>query len=105
MKQLELPPPWTVEEMNSACFIVRDKNGSAVATRHTCSGKAVLMCGCSTFGIRATSRHSFDKLVVLFDCVCISDEHMGGADVKGYVVQRRSTEAFQVEARADPWEH
>jgi hypothetical protein len=25
------PPPWTVEEMNSACFIVRDKNGQALA--------------------------------------------------------------------------
>ena len=21
------PPPWTIEEMNNACFIVRDKNG------------------------------------------------------------------------------
>ena len=21
------PPPWTIEEMNDACFIVRDKNG------------------------------------------------------------------------------
>ena len=25
------PPPWTVEEMNSPCFIVRDKNGQALA--------------------------------------------------------------------------
>ncbi len=21
------PPPWTIDEMNDACFIVRDKNG------------------------------------------------------------------------------
>ena len=21
------PPPWTIEEMNGVCFIVRDKNG------------------------------------------------------------------------------
>jgi hypothetical protein len=25
------PPPWTVEEMNDACFIVRDKTGQALA--------------------------------------------------------------------------
>ena len=25
------PPPWSVEEMNNACFIVRDKNGQALA--------------------------------------------------------------------------
>ena len=24
------PPPWTVEEANDACFIVRDKNGQAL---------------------------------------------------------------------------
>ena len=24
------PPPWTIEEMNNACFIVRDKNGQAL---------------------------------------------------------------------------
>ena len=24
------PPPWTVEEHNDACFIVRDKNGQAL---------------------------------------------------------------------------
>jgi hypothetical protein len=24
------PPPWTIEEHNSACFIVRDKNGQAL---------------------------------------------------------------------------
>ncbi len=24
------PPPWTVEEHNNACFIVRDKNGQAL---------------------------------------------------------------------------
>lgn len=25
------PPPWTIEESNNACFIVRDKNGQALA--------------------------------------------------------------------------
>jgi hypothetical protein len=25
------PPPWTIEEMNDAFFIVRDKNGQALA--------------------------------------------------------------------------
>ena len=24
------PPPWTLEENNNACFIVRDKNGQAL---------------------------------------------------------------------------
>jgi hypothetical protein len=24
------PPPWTVDELNDACFIVRDKNGQAL---------------------------------------------------------------------------
>jgi hypothetical protein len=27
MATRRLPPPWTIEEMNDACFIVRDKNG------------------------------------------------------------------------------
>jgi hypothetical protein len=25
-----LPPPWTIEEHNNACFIVRDKTGQAL---------------------------------------------------------------------------
>jgi hypothetical protein len=25
------PPPWAIEENNNACFIVRDKNGQALA--------------------------------------------------------------------------
>jgi hypothetical protein len=25
------PPPWTIEEANDACFIVRDANGQALA--------------------------------------------------------------------------
>jgi len=25
------PPPWTVEESNNACFIIRDANGQALA--------------------------------------------------------------------------
>jgi hypothetical protein len=28
--QRRFPPPWTIEEMNDACFIVRDKNGQAL---------------------------------------------------------------------------
>ena len=24
------PPPWTIDEMNDACFIARDKNGQAL---------------------------------------------------------------------------
>jgi hypothetical protein len=29
--QRRFPPPWTVEEYNDACFIVRDHNGQALA--------------------------------------------------------------------------
>jgi hypothetical protein len=25
------PPPWSVEELNDACFVVRDHNGQALA--------------------------------------------------------------------------
>jgi hypothetical protein len=25
------PPPWTIEEANAACFIVKDHNGQALA--------------------------------------------------------------------------
>ena len=31
MTQRRFPPPWTVEEYNDACFIVRDHNGQALA--------------------------------------------------------------------------
>ena len=31
MPARRFPPPWSAEEMNSACFIVRDKNGQALA--------------------------------------------------------------------------
>ena len=27
---MEQPPPWTIDEMNDACFIVRDRNGQAL---------------------------------------------------------------------------
>jgi hypothetical protein len=30
MSKRRFPPPWTVDEMNAACFIVRDKNGQAL---------------------------------------------------------------------------
>ncbi len=31
VKPRRFPPPWTVEEPNDACFIVRDKNDQALA--------------------------------------------------------------------------
>jgi hypothetical protein len=31
MPARRFPPPWSVDEMNNACFIVRDKNGHALA--------------------------------------------------------------------------
>lgn len=31
MKQHRFPPPWTVEESNNACFVVKDANGFAVS--------------------------------------------------------------------------
>ena len=31
MTPRRFPPPWTLEENNNACFIVRDKNGQALA--------------------------------------------------------------------------
>jgi hypothetical protein len=30
MSKRRFPPPWTVDEMNDSCFIVRDKNGQAL---------------------------------------------------------------------------
>ncbi|MGO8908804.1 MAG: hypothetical protein ACLQDM_05695 [Bradyrhizobium sp.] len=37
------PPPWTVDEANNACFIVRDSTGQALGyfyARPTISGQA-----------------------------------------------------------------
>ena len=31
MPDRRFPPPWTVEDHNDACFIVKDRNGFAVA--------------------------------------------------------------------------
>ena len=31
MKPRRFPPPWTIEEYNDACFIVRDSTGQALA--------------------------------------------------------------------------
>jgi hypothetical protein len=31
VKPRRFPPPWRVEDSNHACFIVRDKNGQALA--------------------------------------------------------------------------
>ena len=30
-EQRHFPPPWTIEDKNDACFIVRDASGQAVA--------------------------------------------------------------------------
>ena len=34
-----LPPPWTVEDHNDACFIVKDRNGYALAYYEEESGR------------------------------------------------------------------
>jgi len=31
MAERRFPPPWDIEEANASCFIVRDKNGQALA--------------------------------------------------------------------------
>jgi hypothetical protein len=31
MTRRRFPPPWTIEEANNACFIVKDANGFAVS--------------------------------------------------------------------------
>jgi hypothetical protein len=31
MTEGRFPPPWTLDEMNDTCFIVRDKNGQGLA--------------------------------------------------------------------------
>jgi hypothetical protein len=31
MPARRFPPPWTVEELNDACFVVRDNNGQQLA--------------------------------------------------------------------------
>jgi hypothetical protein len=35
MAPRRFPPPWTIEELNDACFIVRDHNGQS---RRTAAG-------------------------------------------------------------------
>ncbi len=30
VRDRRFPPPWTVDEMNDVCFIVRDKNGQGL---------------------------------------------------------------------------
>jgi hypothetical protein len=41
------PPPWTIEEANTACFIVRDNTGQALSYFYF---EASLSC-CGTGGI------------------------------------------------------
>ena len=31
MPERRFPPPWSIEELNDACFIVRDSNGQQLA--------------------------------------------------------------------------
>ena len=31
MEARRFPPPWTVEQLNDACFIIKDSNGQALA--------------------------------------------------------------------------
>ena len=31
MTERRLPPPWSIEELNDACFVVRDSNGQQLA--------------------------------------------------------------------------
>jgi hypothetical protein len=31
MAERRFPPPWSIEELNDACFVVRDHNGQALA--------------------------------------------------------------------------
>jgi hypothetical protein len=40
------PPPWTVEEYNDACFIVRDHNGQALAYTYYEVGPELLRILC-----------------------------------------------------------
>lgn len=40
------PPPWTVEEYNDACFIVRDQNGQQLAYVHFEDEPGRLQLGC-----------------------------------------------------------
>jgi len=40
MNKRRFPPPWTVDEMNGVCVIVRDKNGQGLAVEKA-EGQAV----------------------------------------------------------------
>jgi hypothetical protein len=42
------PPPWTIEEANDACFIVRDKNGQALGYFNFEDGARRLNCSRAT---------------------------------------------------------
>jgi hypothetical protein len=56
------PPPWTIDEANDACFIVRDKNGQALgyfnfedgARRLNCSRAADSPTSCLTHSTERT---------------------------------------------------
>jgi hypothetical protein len=42
------PPPWTIDEANDACFIVRDKNGQALGYFNFEDGALRLNCSRET---------------------------------------------------------
>jgi hypothetical protein len=42
------PPPWTIDEANDACFIVRDKNGQALGYFNFEDGARRLNCSRET---------------------------------------------------------
>jgi hypothetical protein len=41
-----LPPPWTLDKVNDACFIVRDKNGQALTSK---TKDLLTVWGCPSF--------------------------------------------------------
>jgi hypothetical protein len=55
MSKRRFPPPWTIDEMNDACFIVRDKTGRrsaiSISSRSRGDGRPrTLFEGCRTSG-------------------------------------------------------
>jgi hypothetical protein len=39
-------PPWTIDEANDACFVVRDKNGQALSLLYGQNGNLREQCSC-----------------------------------------------------------
>jgi hypothetical protein len=49
------PPPWTVDEANNACFIVRDKNGQALGYFYFEQGLQIFKSGYGTRTLKTKS--------------------------------------------------